>query len=281
MDNDDAPVGRVLTRREALALFGAAGAAMLAACVPSVASPAATAGASPVADAATPAPAAISATQAATAPGVTAAPTTGSLAAAPACIVRPAMTEGPYFVDEKLNRVDVRSDPATGAVKAGLPLQLTVRVSEVAASGCAALAGAQVDIWHCDAQGVYSDVTDNSFSTVGQKFLRGYQVTDANGAVQFTTIYPGWYPGRTVHIHFKIRGQTAAGQHYEFTSQWFFDDTLSDQVFSQAPYTGKGARGTRNNNDGIYQGGGDQLLLALVPAAQGYQTTFDIGLQLT
>jgi protocatechuate 3,4-dioxygenase beta subunit len=266
MDNDDAPVGRVLSRREVLALFGAAGAAMLAACMPGQTN-------------ATRAPGAAATTLATTAAG-TAASTTGSLAAAPACVVRPALTEGPYFVDEKLNRADIRSDPGTGALKEGLPLLLTVRVSEVAASGCAALAGAQVDLWHCDAQGVYSDVGDASFSTVGQKFLRGYQLTGANGAAQFTTIYPGWYPGRTVHIHFKIRGQTAAGRRYEFTSQWFFDDRLSDQVFAGAPYAARGERGTRNASDGIYQGGGDQLVLALSPAAQGYQATFDIGLQL-
>ncbi len=86
--------------------------------------------------------------------------------------------------------------------------------------------GAIVDIWHCDAAGVYSDATDPGFNTVGKKFLRGYQVTDANGGVQFTTIYPGWYRGRTVHIHFKVRAKAKSGQSYEFTSQLYFDDAI-------------------------------------------------------
>jgi protocatechuate 3,4-dioxygenase beta subunit len=133
-----------------------------------------------------------------------------------ACIVRPQQTEGPYFVDEGLNRSDIRSDPATGSVKPGVPLTLQFQVSQVGANACVPLAGAIVDVWHCDAAGAYSDVADRNANTLGQKFLRGSQVTNADGTVEFTTIYPGWYPGRTVHIHFKIRGNTAANQGYEF-----------------------------------------------------------------
>ena len=90
-----------------------------------------------------------------------------------------------------------------------MPLTLTVALSQVAASGaCTPLANALVDMWHCDALGVYSDVS--SQNTLGQRFLRGYQVSDANGQVQFLTIYPGWYAGRAVHIHFKVRTEPAA-----------------------------------------------------------------------
>jgi protocatechuate 3,4-dioxygenase beta subunit len=178
-------------------------------------------------------------------------------------------------VDEKLNRSDIRSDPTDGTVKDGVPLQITVNVSSINGSACTALSGATVDVWHCDAAGVYSDASDPSFNTKGKKFLRGYQTTDANGQVQFTTIYPGWYQGRTVHIHFKIR--TSSG--HDFTSQWFFDDSLSDTVFAQAPYAAKGARGMRNSDDGIYNGGGDQLILAPTLANGGYIASFDIGLQ--
>lgn len=188
------------------------------------------------------------------------------------------MTEGPYFVDERLNRSDIRVNTADGAVKAGVPLQLTLRVLQVSRRGCAPLAGAMVDIWHCDALGVYSDVVDRSFNTVGQDFLRGYQITDANGVVNFTTIYPGWYPGRAVHIHFKVRSANAAGQNYEFTSQFFFDDGLSEQVFMRAPYSSKGSGFLRNANDGIYRSGGDQTMLTLTPDGDGYRATFDIGL---
>ena len=110
-------------------------------------------------------------------------------------MVQPEQTEGPYFVDKMLNRQDVRLDPVTKATQAGLPLRLTFNVSQVTGEGkCAPLPGAQVDLWQCDASGVYSGVKDPLFNTVGQHFLRGYQVTDARGTANFVTIYPGWYP---------------------------------------------------------------------------------------
>jgi protocatechuate 3,4-dioxygenase beta subunit len=197
-------------------------------------------------------------------------------AATPTCVVRPQQTEGPYFVDEKLNRSDIRTDPSDGSVKQGVPLKIAFRVSQVSAA-CTPLRGAIVDIWHCDAEGVYSDVNDRGFSTVGQKFLRGSQATDADGRVEFVTIYPGWYGGRTVHIHFKIRTDESE-QSTEFTSQLYFDDALTDQVYQQTPYSRKGKRTTRNDQDGIFQRDGEQLLLALSQAAEGYATTFEIGL---
>jgi len=253
IDNDDAPIGRILNRREVLALLGGSGAALLAACAPGVL--------------AKPSPTAQPTSAAATTAAAAASPAT----TLPSCIVRPAVTEGPYFVDEKLNRSDIRSDPASGAVKAGAPLALTFLVSRVTGSACAALSGATVDIWHCDALGVYSDATDPSFNTKGQKFLRGYQTTDASGQVQFTTIYPGWYQGRAVHIHFKIRTTTS-----EFTSQLFFEDALNTQVFAQSPYSQKGTQGImRNAADGIYN---SQLLLSVTKSGNAYATTFDIGL---
>src|ERR687886_2979866 len=131
---------------------------------------------------------------------LTQAPTRTALATAPSCVVRPQQTEGPYFVDEKLNRSDIRTDPSNGLVKEGVPLDLAFNVSKVSDTSCAPLAGALVHVWHCDALGVYSDVRDPGFDTRGQKFLRGYQVTDENGTARFTVIYPGWYQGRTVHI---------------------------------------------------------------------------------
>ena len=197
----------------------------------------------------------------------------------PACVVSPEQTEGPYFVDEKLNRSDIRSDSSDGSVKDGIPLQLTLRVSQVSNNACTPLTGAIVDIWHCDALGIYSDVNDPSFSTVGKKFLRGYQVTNANGTVEFTTIYPGWYQGRTVHIHFKVRTDKTSGKSYEFTSQLYFDDLITDQVHAQTPYASKGQRTLKNAQDGIFQDGGEKLLLTPSKTNQGYAATFDIGLQ--
>jgi len=195
------------------------------------------------------------------------------------CVVKPQLTEGPYFVDEKLNRSDVRTDPTDGAIKAGSLLVLTINVTRLNSGICTPLTGAYVDIWHCDALGIYSDVSDPSFNTKGQKFLRGYQVTDGNGSVQFKTIYPGWYSGRAVHIHFKIRQFTGSQTAYEFTSQLFFNDSFTDQVYTQPPYNTKGARNTRNNQDGIYNGGGSQLLLNVSQSSEGYAATFDIALQ--
>lgn len=199
-------------------------------------------------------------------------------AATPACVVRPQQTEGPYFVDENLIRSDIRSDPSDGSVRAGTLLRLGFQVSQVSANACTPLRNAIVDIWHCDAAGNYSDVSDRT-NTVGKKFLRGSQVTNADGTVEFVTIYPGWYPGRTVHIHFKIRTTTAQSS-YEFTSQIYFDDALTDRVYAQAPYAARGPRTTRNDRDGIYQSGGEQLTLQLTPAAEGYTGRFAIGLQL-
>ena len=157
-------------------------------------------------------------------------------------------------------------------------------VSRISANVCTPLAGVLVDIWHCDALGVYSDVQDPSFNTAGKKFLRGYQVTDASGIARFTTIYPGWYQGRTVHIHFKIRSAPSASPGFEFTSQLYFDDALTDQVHAQEPYAAKGPRTLRNAGDGIFAQAGSQLILALTPLApngQGYAATFNIALQST
>jgi protocatechuate 3,4-dioxygenase beta subunit len=203
-------------------------------------------------------------------------------AAMPACVVRPQQTEGPYFVQEGLNRSDIRSDPSNGAIKAGVPLRIAFRVSQVSANACIPLPGAVVDLWHCDAEGIYSDVSDRGFSTVGQKFLRGSQTTGSEGTVEFITLYPGWYGGRTVHIHFKIRSEMGA-QQYEFTSQLYFDDALTDGIYAQAPYSAKGQRDMRNERDRIYQDGGEQLILQLTEVTEGqggYAGTFDIGLDM-
>jgi protocatechuate 3,4-dioxygenase beta subunit len=263
MDNDDKQIGQILSRRDALKVLGISSAALLAACAPGlretfepIISPSLTPAVfntEPV----------VPATSAAT-------PT-----AIPACIVRPALTEGPYFVDEMLNRVDIRSDPTDGSVKEGAPLTLAFNVSQISADGCLPLQGARVDVWHCDALGVYSGVQDPGFDTSQSKFLRGHQLSDANGAAKFLTIYPGWYPGRTVHIHFKIRSNG-----YDFTSQLLFDDAFTDQVYIQAPYTQMGERTVRNEGDGIYQNTGSQLLLNVTTVDGGYAATFDIGLQL-
>jgi protocatechuate 3,4-dioxygenase beta subunit len=270
MDADDVLRGRVLTRREVLGLMGAAGAMLVVGCSDDDDEPSPTA-------AATREPAA-GATSAATS-----APTAGSSPQALSCIAVPELTEGPFFVDDMLDRSDIRSDPGTGAVSEGAPLALTVVVSRVAGDGaCTPLEGAIVDVWQCDALGVYSGVTDNAegFDTEGQQFLRGLQRTDADGRAVFTTIYPGWYQGRATHIHFKVRTERDSSSGTEFTSQWFFDDTLSDEVHMTAPYAQKGASGrVQNDGDGIFGQSNGELTLDVTPASDGYASTFSLGLQ--
>ena len=244
MHDDDRPVGRVLTRREILAGIGTAGFAMV---LPDVRGPLILAGGAVI----------------------------------PACVVRPAQTEGPYFVDEKLNRADIRSDPSNGKVSDGALFDLAFRVSRLSGAACAPLAGAVVDLWQCDAHGVYSDVKDidGQFNTIGQKFLRGHQVTGKDGVARFVTVYPGWYLGRTVHIHFKIRTDPGSQKGSEFTSQVYFDDAFTDSVFAAAPAYKKGDR-TRNERDGIFRSGGSELILDVTRQGERYASTFDIGLQL-
>jgi protocatechuate 3,4-dioxygenase beta subunit len=245
MHNDDSPIGRLLTRRELVALFGTSAVAGMAHRVL----------------------------------GQSSSATTGTMPAS--CVVQPQQTEGPYFVDEKLLRSDVRLDPSTGIVKAGAPLALALSVSQVAPDGtCAPLPGAQVDIWQCDAMGAYSDVKDRLFDTTGQKFLRGHQVTDTLGGVRFVTIYPGWYPGRAVHIHFKVRTKAGSSQAYEFTSQFYFDEQMTDRVHAREPYAAHAGKRMRNERDGIFRNGGTQLLLPLIEDAQNYAASFNLAMRL-
>jgi len=250
VDNDDKQVGRILTRREVLALLGAVGAGVVGSRLK----------AQPTLDRAVAAFA-------------------GGTEWVPACVVTPAQTEGPYFVDEKLNRVDIRSDPGTGKVSAGAPLDMELRVYRVANGSCQPMAGSMVDVWQCDAMGQYSDVRDMNglFATSGQKFLRGHQITDAAGVAKFTTVYPGWYQGRCVHIHFKVR-TTAGGKSLEFTSQLYFDDAFTDRVYAKAPYATRTGTRMPNERDGIFRQGGRQLMMAVAEKGSGYQGAFDIGM---
>lgn len=201
---------------------------------------------------------------------------------APACTLAPALTAGPYWVDDRLDRSDLRWDThgrASPDPRPGVPLALEIRIRTASPEGCRAVRGAQVDLWHCDAMGVYSDVPASM--TDGQDFLRGYQVTGADGLAGFTTIYPGWYAGRAVHIHAKVRLFDPWGEvSTESSTQLFFDDAVSDAVFALDPYAGRGPRDTRNATDPILRGGDAPMLSLSGSPASGFQGAVELAIRL-
>lgn len=280
-EDDDVPVGRVMSRREVLALIGVAGLGVLGApVVQSIRTARAAAG-----DATPQSYLPIvgnNLTQTTPAATSTAMPTATSTVV-PSCVVSPALTEGPFFEDFKLNRSDIRANTAdasnkAGVVSEGVQLDLTFQVSHVSNGACVAYQGVYVDVWHADAYGQYSGESSMGINTPGQNFLRGYQVTDANGLATFRTIYPGWYMGRAVHIHFKIRTSLNSNTTGVFTSQLFFNDDLSTQVHTaNAPYNTRGMRDTLNSNDNIYSQSNGQMLLTLSQSSSGYSAVFPIG----
>ena len=188
-------------------------------------------------------------------------------------VLAPEMTEGPYYLDLDLVRSDVTED------REGARLALTLVVLDAATGG--AVEGAAVDIWHCDANGLYSGFVSQSAGANGGgdtsddgTFLRGTQLSDSTGAVTFTTIYPGWYRGRTVHIHVKAH----VGGREIHTGQLFFDDAFTDEVYAATePYASRGERQVRNDGDGIYAGGGADSTLAVTQAGDGYTATLPMG----
>jgi protocatechuate 3,4-dioxygenase beta subunit len=208
----------------------------------------------------------------------TSAGASGTTASSAACVLTPEATEGPYYLD--LDKV--RSDITEG--KDGTPLDLKVTV--VDATGCTPIKDAAIDVWHCDAAGVYSGFSQAGgggpggaqSATDDQTFLRGTQVTDANGLAQFHTIYPGWYRGRAVHIHMKVH----VGGSVVHTGQLFFDDDLTNQVYGSAPYSSRGTPDVRNSADDIYRSAGAaSAILAVTPSGQGYAGEITVGVKRT
>jgi len=182
---------------------------------------------------------------------------------APDCVLTPEQVEGPFYIDFARVRQDIVED------RRGVPLALTVAV--VDSSTCKPIRNAAVDVWHCDALGIYSG--EPSEGSVGKTYLRGIQLTDGDGRVEFATIYPGQYPGRTTHIHVKVhvggqRGNgTYSGGHVSHTGQLFTDDRDDAKVFALAPYNRNTAELTPRNEDFIFRNeGGSSSELALVPA---------------
>jgi protocatechuate 3,4-dioxygenase beta subunit len=192
-----------------------------------------------------------------------------------ACTVSPEQTEGPYYFDVDSIRTDIRED------RAGTPLRLGVRVRD--AGACLPLANAVVDIWHCDAEGSYSGFESASggangapgaganggpgrsaaFQSDESTYLRGAQVTNADGIAEFLTIFPGWYTGRTVHIHAKVHLDKST----LLTTQLYFDEEVTAAAYEAAPYADRGSQDRSNASDGIFD---ERTLLTLSEDGDGY-----------
>jgi protocatechuate 3,4-dioxygenase beta subunit len=342
MDLDDilAPLLRTPTivtrngfsRRQLLSGAGGVGAmAFLAACGSKSSTTSPTTTASPVTTGAASAPtsaasASGSATVGSTATAATTTPSTAATATPGAAVLAAEITEGPYWLDLNLVRSDIRED------RPGAPLTMKLAVVDVATGK--PIEGANVDIWHCDADGIYSGFTGASAAanpgggqagtqpTGGgnppsgtpadgqaggpppgapaggqaggpppggrggpgggaqkaddKTFLRGIQPTDKTGVAMFTSVYPGWYNGRTVHIHVKVN----VGGKTIHTGQLFFDDTYTDAVFQDnAPYNARSARQMRNASDGIFNGGGAGSIFVITKDDKGYAGSMTMGVK--
>jgi protocatechuate 3,4-dioxygenase beta subunit len=180
------------------------------------------------------------------------------------CVLQPELTEGPYYIDgEKVRRNITEGRP-------GAPL--TLRLAIVNASTCKPIKGAAVDIWHADAGGTYSGFGAGSGN---RTFMRGIQRTDASGIATFQTVYPGWYQGRTVHIHVKVH----VGGNVVHTGQLFFADTVTDTVYRRSPYNKRPFRTTRNTDDSIFVNGGSKSIVKIRKQGSGYAGALTMGVR--
>jgi len=266
---------RPVSRRTALFAVGGIGlTALLAACGNgSSSSSSTTAGTSPGSSTGSSGGTSSTTTGSATASSGGATTTTATTAAA--VVLAPEMTEGPYYLDLDLVRSDITED------REGAAMAMSLVVLDVNTGS--PVEGAAVDVWHCDANGLYAGFVDQSagsnqgatdLSDSGT-FLRGTQLTDASGMVTFATIYPGWYQGRTVHVHVKVH---VDGNEIH-TGQLFFDDSFTDEVYAaNEPYSSRSERTTRNDDDNIYSGGGDLSTLTVQPSGNGYTGTLTMGI---
>jgi protocatechuate 3,4-dioxygenase beta subunit len=177
------------------------------------------------------------------------------------CVLTPEQTEGPFYVEGEKLRRDIRE---------GKPgVKLTLRTTVVDASTCKPIRGAIVDIWHCDAGGTYSGVNGNTGT-----FLRGLQRANAGGLAQFITLFPGWYQGRTTHIHVKVH----LGGNVVHTGQLYFPETAVTAAGKRAPYNRRGEPDTRNAADAIFRNGGKNSLMAVTRDATGaFVATITMG----
>jgi protocatechuate 3,4-dioxygenase beta subunit len=135
--------------------------------------------------------------------------------------ITPPVPEGPFYKNEQLNRIDITESTT------GVPIQYTFRVED---KNCHPIRDAIVDIWQCDRNGHYSDfAVENSLS---QKWLRGYQKTNANGECSFTSIFPGWYDNRITHLHAKVH----INNKNVLTTNFFFPKEIENEVYASPLY---------------------------------------------
>jgi len=222
--------------------------------------------------------------------------TSGSEASSDTCIVSPTEEEGPFpytadgttrnELSNPLNRADIRSNSSDGVLQTGIPLALEILIVN-ASKNCVAIEGARVDLWHCNRYGWYSGyggqsggLSGQSTSYIGQNWLRGYQLTDANGQAAFTTVYPGWYQGRATHIHFEVFINSVLKK----TTQLTFPETISDAVHQSSLYSAHGVNTTRNASDSVFGDSAADLaneVFAMTgDLTNGYIATHTIGIDL-
>ena len=228
MENDDRLIGTPLTRRQALATAGRAGLALIGGAFLQP---------SKLAEAARRQP---------KGPYVN-------------VIASPSLTQGPFYVTEHLNRSDLRADSTRPSITNATPLQLSFTLYAGANKDkFLPLPDAQVDVWHVDALGVYSDEPQglNPEDTKGENFLRGYQMSDSAEKASFRTVFPGWYNGRTTHIHFKVHYLRDGKAPATFTSQLFVPDDLADRIYASEPYRQRSEFDMHNERDPVFR---DQL----------------------
>ena len=191
-----------------------------------------------------------------------------------ACVVTPSETEGPYPDRTGMigNQAFYRRDVTEG--RPGLPLTLTLTIVN-ANSNCAPVSGMNVEIWQCDAAGNYSEYAQPGYNGTGQTFLRGLQMTDTNGQVTFSTIYPGWYAGRATHIHVKVYRGTSLIK----TTQIAFPESISAAVYRTGVYAAKGQNTTSNAGDNVFSDGvQNELATVNGDTATGFTATITLGI---
>ncbi|MET9082222.1 intradiol ring-cleavage dioxygenase [Streptomyces sp. NPDC004237] len=213
------------------------------------------------------------------APAAAAAPDLQPAAAAAVCTLTEEMTEGPYYLDGALVRADVTEG------KAGIALKLALTVVN---SACTVIPNALVEIWHCDALGEYSGYVGNNGHNEADDgtFLRGGVLTNSSGVANITTIYPGWYRGRCVHIHVKVHTGVTLTSDGSFTGgstlhtgQLFINETITTAVAAVSPYSTNTVTRTTLSQDGIYDDGGASsgLMTVTGSTSAGYTGTLTLG----